>query len=287
MEFEKSGEELKISIMAEDEQAALRLLAAAGKKYGIDITNIPKVIGTEMNSYPERIHRELKIGEECYRSVAKMALTYAATCISDGRLRGGDFSDVIGFIKGEIETNNFSRFESAQLFASHPKNDEINHRIFFYSSKERTRAAALIELFGHFRFSVTLTDRWTGNSMGLAHVVNPVTHERETIDIPISHSIFDELGRMPKTIRDIELEGAIASIRIIISRRHRANYLSKLVKKSFNFTEGDPDRNISVEEFEKTMNDLKAQLSRFIMREESQSTIDLSKFMEDDKESGK
>lgn len=281
MEFQESDKDYTISIMARDEEAALNLMRSAAKKYGKELKDFPSLLGSSITAYPDLMHVNLSITQECYRSLAKMALTYAATLISPERLRGKDFSAIKNYITGETLANDFVRIESSLLFHTRPKTDDLNHRIFFYSNDEKACAVALIELFGHFRFSVLLTNSWSGGLLAKAHVINPVTHERFDSDIPISDNVFDQIHRLSDAQQIRTVQEAIASVGAIISERQTNIFISQTVAKAFNYREGEPDRLISQDDFEKALKQISLDMARFIARAPVEEAVDLSEFLSD------
>lgn len=237
MEFQESDTDYKISIMARDEEAALNLMRSAAKKYGKELKDFPSLLGTSITAYPDLLRANLSIGQECYRSLAKMALTYAATFISPERLRDGGCSNIKQYITGEVAVNNFVRIESSNLFLVKPKIDDLNHRVFFYSSEETSCAIVLVELFGNFRFSVLLSNSWTGRSQAKAHVINPVTHERFDKDLPFLTNLSDQIHQLTDTQQIHAVQEAILSVNAIITKRQTDLFISQVVTKVFDYRE--------------------------------------------------
>ncbi len=266
----------KVSIMARDEATALRLMNQALGKYGKDVQDLATLTGTSVTHYPDPMQVELSIGQECYRSIAKMALTYAATLMDAQRLRGEAFAKIKSFIKGENTINDQVRIEAASVFPDAPKIDDVNHRLFFFASAEKKQAVVLVELFGHFRFSVVLTDAWTGISVAKAHVINPVTHERTDMDLPFSDLIFQTVQKQSDAQQIDAITRAISTVGAVINKRQQGVLISQMVGKAFNYQENEPDRMLSEEELLKALESIAADLARFITRSSFAERIDLT-----------
>lgn len=281
VEFDERENAATVSIKARDEKTALKLMDQALRKYGKSLDDIQSLEGLSVTGYPDQMHVRLSIGQECYRSIAKMALTYAATLISPKRLRDEEFFKITSFIKGECPSNDYVRIESESIFPQIPTLDDFHHRIFFFASTEKKQAISLLELFGKFRFSILLTDSWTGTSLAKVHVINPCTHERTDVDLQSSDWIFQEVQNLTDSQQIEAITNAIATVGGEINRRQRETLVSQIAAKAFNFKAGDPDRFLSEEELSKAFESISSDIARFITRSSVTEQVYLTAFRRD------
>lgn len=283
VEFTDGENSSTVSITARDEETALKLLNVALRKYGKDLKDLSSVSGINITGYPDPMTGRISIGQEFYRSIAKMALTYVATLISPKRLRGEEFLKITSFIKGEHTSNDYVRIESANVFPSAPGIDELNHRIFFLATAEKKRAIVLLELFGSFRFSVLLSDVWSGESSAKVHVINPITHKRSDQDLPPTDTIYDEIQKQTDAQQIEAVKTAITTAGAVINRRQRKTMVSQIVGEAFNDQESGPDRVVSEAELTIALEKISAEVARFITRSPLKENIDLTAFIHNSK----
>lgn len=192
VEIIESDGKAEISISANSEEDALKILSGVLRKYDKTFDDFTDLEAKSVKSYIPSIHQRLQLGgEEQLRSIAKTALTYLATFASPERLRSGDFKSVIQYINEKGVENNFVSFSTAPFPLINQVNAEIKHRLVVAASTENKKVNAVLELYGNIRFLITLTDQWGGPSISKAYTIDPVTKESEESESSHSEEIFN------------------------------------------------------------------------------------------------
>lgn len=174
-----------IAIVATSREHALTLAQQVLPKYGLSVDDQGALEGVSVRSYLPPQHQRLALGgTPQFRSVAKMLLTYLATKISPARLRSGCFRDVIAFINGCGGKFDATKLGPALNLAHIPTVSDINHRVIIAASEKRQLVVGVLELFGNLRYTVQLSNQWTGPDIAKAYIIDPVTHASTEIDLP-------------------------------------------------------------------------------------------------------
>lgn len=182
----------EISISANSEEEALKILSGVLKKYNKTIDDFTDLEAKSVKSYIPSIHQRLQLGgEEQLRSIAKTALTYIATFVAPERLRNGDFESIIKYINENGIENNFVSFSTAPFPVLDQPDPEIKHRLIVAASETNRKANAVLELYGNIKFFITLTDKWSGPNVSKAYIIDPVSKESEELESCHSDDIFN------------------------------------------------------------------------------------------------
>lgn len=191
VEINEYNGKAEISISANSEEEALKILSGVLKKYDKTIDDFTDLEAKSVKTYVPSVHQRLHLGgEEQLRSIAKTALTYIATFVAPERLRSGDFHSVIQYINEKEIKNNFVSFSTAPFPLLNQVSSEIKHRLVVAASDEHKKVNAVLELFGNIRYFITLTDQWGGPTISKTYTIDPVTKESEESESSHSEEIF-------------------------------------------------------------------------------------------------
>jgi hypothetical protein len=213
-----TGSETQINIRANSKDQAYKILEGKLRQKGLALPELEKIEAKSIKKYPQSFYKEIQLGgSERYRSVAKMALTYAATFMSPDRLRGHVFNRVVSFIKAKDLPNEFVRFYVGQFPTTINTEAPTHfcHRIVVGASSDKRKVHAVVELFGHLSFFVKLSDCWDGPDLSKTYIVDPVTGQQSEIESSANPSLFnikvnskvkitDVLDRLNALVRKIE-----------------------------------------------------------------------------------
>lgn len=192
VDIKEADGKAEVSISANSEQEALKILSGVLKKYDKTIDDFTDLEAKSVKSYVPSIHQRLELGgEEQLRSIAKTALTYMATFVAPERLRNGDFESIIQYINEEGIENDFVSFSTAPFPVLVQVDPAIKHRLIVAASETNKKANAVLELYGNIRFFVTLTDKWSGPSVSNMYTIDPVSKESEELETSHSEGIFN------------------------------------------------------------------------------------------------
>ena len=182
----------EISISANSEEEALKILSGVLKKYGKTIDDFTDLEAKSVKSYIPSVHQQLNLGgEEQLRSIAKTALTYLATFVSPERLRTGDFQSIIQYINEKGIENNFVSFSTSPFPLLEQGESVINHSLIVAASEQNKKVNAVLELYGNIKFFITLTNEWSGPSISKTYTIDPVTKVSEEKSSSHSDDIFN------------------------------------------------------------------------------------------------
>ena len=192
VEITEADGKAEISISANSEEEALKILSGFLKKYDKTLDDFTDLEAKSVKSYIPSIHQRLQLGgEEQLRSIAKTALTYMATFVAPERLRNGDFESIIQFINEKGVENSFVSFSTAPFPMLGQLGPEIKHRLIVAASETKRKANAVLELYGNIKFFITLTDKWSGPSVSKAYTIDPVLKEFEELEFCHNDDIFN------------------------------------------------------------------------------------------------
>lgn len=166
------NETIDVSIQSKDIDSAEKLFSQQLKRFGKKEEEVSNYQVTTHMEYikPVEMSVSLESGEH-KRSVAKMALTYAATLVSPNRLRSGIFGDIIEYIN-----SGGSKIELVHIYPnSAPGNIDLlvtSHKVVIIASSEKGKVVGFVELFGGIRFVILLSNSWSGEDIYRVHVVD-------------------------------------------------------------------------------------------------------------------
>ncbi|MFM5083095.1 HNH endonuclease [Aeromonas veronii] len=266
----------EISITAGDEKQALNLLNKLLGKFDKSIDDFQSLEAKSVRSYVPTIHQRISLGGDIqYRSIVKMLLTYAATLISPERLRGGCFSAVIEYIKGNNPTYDGVKFDSVTVFPDEPNLDKVNHRIFFIASKNLKLAIGLIEIYGKLRFSAILSEQWDGVSIGKAYAIDPVSGRQDNVEINVTDEFFASLNK-----RDLDIDAykkAIGQLIEVFQKRQTDEVIAKISENAIARHMVGKGEYVTREMIEQFSQEVAWEFVRFMHRLEDSEDIDLKK----------
>lgn len=261
-----------LSIIASDREDANKLIKQL--KQGSYIENSDKVEAISVKSYLPELQQRLSIGgEKQLRSIVKMMLTYVATLIDYQRLRNGCFDSVIDYIKGSNSGYDEIKHDSITPFPIEPNIDDVNHRMFFITSKDLKLAIGMIEIFGNLRFSTILSRCWDGPSLFKCYVVNPITGEELNSELTPSDDIFSFLENRETNLESYKNQ--IGKIVKTFQDRQRKAAQDKIIQDVCSKYLGTEAEVTSENTYENFISELSVELTKLICRIDSSENITL------------
>jgi HNH endonuclease len=261
-----------VSMIVKDKEDANKLIEQFKK--GSYIENSDKVEVISVRSYLPELHQRLSIGgAKQLRSITKMMLTYVATLIDPERLRNGCFDSVIDYIKGSNSEYDEIKHDSVTHFPMEPNIDDVNHRVFFITSKDLKLAVGMIEMFGNLRFSTILSRCWDGPSLFKCYAVNPITGEDLNLELTPSDDIFAFLDNRGTNLESYKNQ--ICRIVEIFQDRQRKAAQDKIIQEVCYKYLGKKAEVMSENTHENFISELSWELTKFICRIDSSENITL------------
>ncbi|MBZ2189142.1 HNH endonuclease [Alcanivorax sp. JB21] len=276
VDINEQDEGAEISISANSEEEALKILSEVLKKYGKSIDDFKDLEAKSVRSYIPRVSGCIQIGgEKQFRSVAKMALTYLATFVSPDRLRLPEFQSIIGYINKEGVENSFVSFTTEEPPSEVEPISEINHRLIVSSCDSSKRVVAILEIYGNIRFFITLTEDWSGPSTSKAYTIDPVTQESREIEVSDAENILclsHENGADQEALRT-----AVGNIIESFQQRQMSEEISKLVNKAVANHISGKYESITNKMISSLASEVALEFIRMIHRIDTEEVIDLKK----------
>jgi hypothetical protein len=264
----------EVAITAGNEEQAIKILNQVLRRYNKTIDDFSSLDAKSVRTYVPTIHQRISLGgEKQLRSITKMMLSYTATLISPERLRSGCFQEVINYIKGVNSDYSGTQFDCVSNLPKLPSVKDINHRIFFISSKSRKLGVGFIELFGKLRFSSILTDKWDGESIGRAYAIDPVSGEQENIEFDVDNNLFTSLDQ-----RGIDygcFQNAVSQLVETFQQRQSDQVISVITEKAIERHMVSKGEYITKEMIQNVAQEVALEFVRFSQRLESEEDIDL------------
>jgi len=173
-----SPNQRSIDIAVASEERLRTLLPQYLRRHRRGTSDLENAVLEERIEPGAAIDFEIDLGdEEAFRCVAKMGLLLLASAVGTHHVRGVDTAGIRSFIldgsgawdglRREYETD-FSRP------AEHITLPAYAHRIGAVADASAQLAYAQVELFGMLRYTVIISEDWSGPAAGLQYGVNPV-----------------------------------------------------------------------------------------------------------------
>lgn len=276
VEINESDGKTEISISANSEEEALKILSGVLKKYDKTIDDFTDLEAKSVKSYVPSVHQRLHLGgEEQLRSIAKTALTYIATFVAPERLRSGDFQSVIQYINEKGIENSFVSFSTAPFPLLNQVDPEVKHRLVVAASDENKKVNAVLELYGNIRFFITLTDQWSGPSISKTYTIDPVTKESEESESSHSEEIFNFSHE--DSLDNEGFKQAIGNVIQCFQDRQMNETISQITEKAIqNHMIGKGDY-ITEEMLSSVASEAALEFTRVMQRIDTEEAIDLVK----------
>jgi len=171
--------ERTIRISASSSESLKRLIPVYLKRYKKTAGDLKDAIAVERLEPGALINFTISLGDEpALRCVAKMGLLLLASAIGTEQVRGDDTAGLRKFIldgSGDWDGLRLDFETEFEMPAAHAALPAYCHRIGVVADPSAGLAYAQVQLFGAFRYSVILSERWAGSAVGLQYAVDPVT----------------------------------------------------------------------------------------------------------------
>lgn len=186
-----------IHITARNREEAIHFIEAVRKKYGETLDLSTATITSHSEYVEDPFHLQISLGGPCQlRAIGKCAFEAAALALGSEVILSSVFDSIRSWIYNgalEFELISASNCNEPVSFCRHDYRDEIwkdlptdaehpfSHRIFVFAESGGGVWAAL-ELFGHFRFSINLSERHDSDNFSWAVLMDPISRKHRCLE---------------------------------------------------------------------------------------------------------
>lgn len=273
-----SEKSISLTVNADTEEKALKIIENKLKSYGLDFNDIKDFEAKSIKEYLPKQHQRMNLGgEQQFRAASKMLLTYLATFTKPERLRNGQFDDIINYINGKASQLDGITLGSKVNLSTIPIISNINHRAFIFASNKNKCVLGILEVFGNIRYSVNLSMNWDGPDIQKVYIIDPVTKENKELSLEIDFHPNPPRKTIPPADIQEEIINGIECIIKEFQRRQSNAQVSHIIEEAIKKHIVDKGEHINDKMLNDLFSDTSCEAAKFFCRVDSVEKITIKK----------